>query len=588
MSKNAKFVRIRRRKPENAAKQEKFAAVTAQKRKNRANSPTSCALRVALPQGIVNGILTRYVLTNARKKRIIDLYNNLHICATRVEAYVSEEIMRMRKLSLVLMLVLISVMLFGLVACNPKTGGDIDAPVIPTPSPDNPDIDNATYIGAQDFWNAFKAAALNEAGAEKDKRYIRVDTAFVMGFSKDSSDSLVVARFAGNIDTLDDSNSEILVEFRKLATEINGRTVDQDTICTMAKKGEGTLLFGAYYYEGKLVADMRGIKKGDGVHVVYTDTIDMTKFVSRFKDALEQLDLSSVLYDTLMGYDIGGLVNSLIKIDIAHLTVEQLLVNVLFGASKGTCVDYGNGHQVLRMPCDLGLIVSIIPLVQGLIPENIIGLVKDVLGLDLGKLGALAGMALYVEADIMNGALQGTTFDIDVNLNSYGVEGVEEKYGTFQSEFGIKLGYAKADFAGAPDLDLVGSEEKPGLLKNRNEKNTARQDGEKSLYDAVNESAEKYSFLTLDGAITLTLNFNEKKVSIDNVIGSFGTLISNLLTKNLDPAMLEALKPLFAKEIDFASGTVKLTIKLQADINTRDAKRQDSQRRFSAVTAQNA
>lgn len=65
------------------------------------------------------------------------------------------------------------------------------------------------------------------------------------------------------------------------------------------------------------------------------------------------------------------------------------------------------------------------------------------LGLDLGKLGALAGMALYLEADIMNGALKGVNFNIDVNLNSYGVEGVEEKYGTFQSEFGIDLGHAK-------------------------------------------------------------------------------------------------------------------------------------------------
>lgn len=460
------------------------------------------------------------------------------------KACVSEEIMRMRKLSLVLLLVLVSVMLFGMVACNPTNNGNTDTPVIPTPTPD-PDIDNSEYLGSQEAWNIFKEAALAEAHSEKDKRYINVDTAFVLGFSKDSYDSLIVARFASKIDSQDDSKSQILVEFRKLSSEINGRTVDKDTVCTIAKNGEGTLLFGAYYYEGKLVADMRGIKKGDGVHVVYTDTIDMTKFVSRFADALDQLDLSSVLYDTLMGYDIGGLINSLIKIDLAHLTVEQLLVNVLFGASKSTIVDYGNGHQVLRMPCDLGLIVSIIPLVQGLIPENIINLVKDVLGLDLGKLGALAGMALYLEADIMNGALKGVNFNIDVNLNSYGVEGVEEKYGTFQSEFGIDLGHAKADFAGTPDLDVV------ALLKSRNENNTAIQDGEKSLYDSVKESENKYSFLTLDGAITLSLDFNKKTVSIDNVIGSFGTLISNLLTKNLKPEMLEALKPLFAKEINF-------------------------------------
>lgn len=228
------------------------------------------------------------------------------------KACVSEEIMRMRKLSLVLLLVLVSVMLFGMVACNPTNNGNTDTPVIPTPTPD-PDIDNSEYLGSQEAWNIFKAAALAEAHSEKDKRYINVDTAFVLGFSKDSYDSLIVARFASKIDSQDDSKSQILVEFRKLTSEINGRTVDKDTVCTMAKNGEGTLLFGAYYYEGKLVADMRGIKKGDGVHVVYTDTIDMTKFVSRFADALDQLDLSSVLYDTLMGYDIGGLINSLIK-----------------------------------------------------------------------------------------------------------------------------------------------------------------------------------------------------------------------------------------------------------------------------------
>lgn len=37
--------------------------------------------------------------------------------------------------------------------------------------------------------------------------------------------------------------------------------------------------------------------------------------------------------------------------------------------------------------------------------------------------------------------------------------------------------------------------------------------------------------------------------------------------------MLEALKPLFAKEINFEKGTVELTIKLQGEINTRDSKK---------------
>ena len=289
--------------------------------------------------------------------------------------------MRMRKLSLVLLLVLIITMIFGMVACDHAGGGNVDNPVIPTPTPDpNDEPSNSEYIGPQDAWKLFKDAALLEAGAEKDKQYINVDTAFVLGFAKDSYESLIVARFAGKIDRVNDDNSQILVEFWKLGKDqIAGRTLDRQTITDMAKDGKGTMLFGAYYYNGKLVADMRGIKKGDGVHVVYTDTINMSTFVARFSDALEQLDLSSILYDTIMGYDIGGLVNSLIKIDIAHLTVEELLVNVLFGSSKSTLVDYGNGRQVLRIPCDLGLIVTLIPFVQGLIPENIIGLVKVVL-----------------------------------------------------------------------------------------------------------------------------------------------------------------------------------------------------------------
>ena len=155
------------------------------------------------------------------------------------KACVSEEIMRMRKLSLVLLLVLVSVMLFGMVACNPTNNGNTDTPVIPTPTPD-PDIDNSEYLGSQEAWNIFKEAALAEAHSEKDKRYINVDTAFVLGFSKDSYDSLIVARFASKIDSQDDSKSQILVEFRKLTSEINGRTVDKDTVCTMAKNGEGT------------------------------------------------------------------------------------------------------------------------------------------------------------------------------------------------------------------------------------------------------------------------------------------------------------------------------------------------------------
>ena len=335
----------------------------------------------------------------------------------------------------------------------------------------------------------------------------------------------------------------------------------------MAASGEGKLLMGVYYYEGKLVTDLRGIKKDEGVHVVWTDNIDMTSLVAKFASCLEDLDLSSVLFDTIMGYDIGGLIKSLVNMDIVSLTVEQLIVNILFGASRSKLIDYGNGHTVLQIPCDLGLIVSIIPLVQGLIPENIIGLVKDVLGLDLGKLGALAGMALYLEADMQDGKLNGITFDVDTNLNSYGVEGLQEKYGVFQSEVGFTLGYAKADFAASPDVDVVGT------LKSRDQYNQPIQDGDdttENLYDKIANSENKYSFLTLDGKIKLSLDFAQKTVTVNDVIGSFGTLISNLIKKNVSEDMLNALAPLFEKDIDFAKGTVELSIVLQGVINTKD------------------
>lgn len=293
----------------------------------------------------------------------------------------------------------------------------------------------------------------------------------------------------------------------------------------------------------------------------------MGALVTTFSECLEELNLSSVIFDTLMGYDIGGLVKSLVNMDLVSLTVEQLIVNILFGASRSKLVDFGNGHKVLQIPCDLGLIVSIIPLVQGLIPDNIIGLVKSAIGLDLGKLGALAGMALYLEADIKDGALNGITFDVDANFNSYGIEGLQEKYGVFQSEVGFTLGYAKADFAASPDVDVVGT------LKNRDQYNVPIAEGDtetESLYDKVATSEHKYSFLTLDGKITLSLDFAQKTVTVNDVIGSFGTLISNLITNNISEDMLAALAPLFEKDIDFAKGRVELSIVLQGVINTKD------------------
>ena len=492
------------------------------------------------------------------------------------------KIMRMRKLSLVLLLVMVSVMLFGLVACNTSSGDNSTTPVIPTPNPGGDIVDNKTMLDSQIAWQLFKTVALN-AGAESSRgsRYISVDTTFILGFQKDSYDSLVTMRFAGKIDTeansQADDTSEILVEFRQFKNdELGDATVDADRITTLSSSGQGKLLFGAYYYEGKLVTDMRGLKKG--VQVVWTKDIDMGAFVEKFNGLLEDLNLTQVVFDKLLGLDVGALIKKLAGLDLVNVTVEQLLVNVLLGGARSRYIDYGSGHAVLQIPIDLGIIVGALPLVQGLIPENITALVKQILGLDLGKLGSLAGMALYLEADIREAntdkaKLTCIKFDIDTNFNSYGVKEVEERYGKFQSEVGISLGYAKADFAGSPDIDVK------GLLQKRTKDNVPFEDGadtSDNFYSHVEtkiaENKQTYSLLTLDAEIKLTLDLKEGKLTIQNAIDSFGTLISNIITKIVSPEMMASLSKLFAKDIVINNQKIELSVALQGKINTKNPK----------------
>ena len=64
--------------------------------------------------------------------------------------YVVEEKMRTRKLkglTIVLMTLLISTMLFGLVACGTKDTGSTTNPVIPTPTPE-PDPNESKVMGS--------------------------------------------------------------------------------------------------------------------------------------------------------------------------------------------------------------------------------------------------------------------------------------------------------------------------------------------------------------------------------------------------------------------------------------------------------
>ena len=483
--------------------------------------------------------------------------------------------MRKRKISVVLLLVLLVVMTSVFVACNPTGNANIPEPTpIPKPDPSDPIIGDGKTIDSKVAWNMLKDAAFAAATQESDSRYINVDTSFVLGYEKDGSDSVIVLRLAIAMNLTEQSqrtggiDDQFLIELRSFGKSEIKDAGDSGAVNTLVKNGGGELLAGFYFYEGKLVADVRGIKnaageRGESVHVVWTENLDMAGFAKKVHGALKEIGITDLMFNKLLGYNIGSLIDSLIKIDLdlINMSVEDIIVTVLFGGSLGVLKDNGNGSQTILLPCDLSFVAGLIPLLQGLISEDIIGLVNKVLGLDLGKLGALTGMALYLKADIQDGVLETVNTSIDINLNSNASAAVEERYGEFQNSIGIDLGYMDTQFVGKPTLDVA------GMLKARvyDEKQNI------SFYDHIQASTNKYSLLTFEADLTLTLDTANKTVTISNVLDAFGSLFNNILEKNLDGKMYETLMALFTeKTLSFEETKNSIAIKIRADINTKN------------------
>ncbi|MDE6060063.1 MAG: hypothetical protein K2G31_01130, partial [Clostridia bacterium] len=304
--------------------------------------------------------------------------------------------MRKRSLSVILLLILVIVMTAGLVACDHKTvdGTLPDLNQGQGENPPPPIINDAETMGAQAAWKMLKDAALASAVQGNDSRYVSVDNSFVLGFDKDGFESVFVMRVAAAIDLLADSESdtsEILVELRQfLKSDLGNTASDSAALSKLAAEGKGELLTGMYYYEDKLVADLRGIKRAmnteqEAVHVVYTENIDMVKLASGLYSVMQRLDISDVIFNQLFGYNLGEIIHNLIPLDF-DLTVENIITKLLLGDANATLVEKGGGLQTLKIPCDLSLVASIIPLLQPLISVDIIDLVNKAVGLDLGKL----------------------------------------------------------------------------------------------------------------------------------------------------------------------------------------------------------
>ncbi|MEG2688192.1 MAG: hypothetical protein RSA24_03400 [Clostridia bacterium] len=321
----------------------------------------------------------------------------------------------MKKFNTVLLIILVICLSAGcLVACNPTIGGG-NTNGIPTEKPEEPGSpDDPSIISSNTAWNILKNAALNTAG-EDGGRYLNFDTTFEIGYNKSALNALFNIRFAGSVDTKDDKNTRILVEFVKAKND---------------KKAE-KLLMGMYYGmvggDMTLIADLSGLRAG--THTVKTKDIDMTKLAMTIRDVLDALNISELFFEKLCGMSLGSIIGGDLG-GILGITIEKILKLAVIGSNQSKLIDMGNGHKSLELPLDMSLILGLIPLISGLIPENIGDLIYKIIGIDLGKLGALVGVAVYLKADLVEekGAttpetkysLGGLGADIGVNLNSYG------------------------------------------------------------------------------------------------------------------------------------------------------------------------
>ena len=417
------------------------------------------------------------------------MYSNLHIRAYYVRICLEEIMKKQKLLPIILLLVLVVIAVISLAACNPSTRQSsdgrqvIDQPETPVdPGVDEPTTENEQYIGSKEAWTLLKDAALAASAQGKDARYLNFDTSVNFGFAKDVYNAQYVLRIAGSIDTQYDrtqgDSSKLLVELIHTTTNVL-----PDGTVEIVQDLTGPIL-SLYYVNEQIVIDLGGLSKG--AHAVKTSDIDLTDLLSKLNGIIERIGISDLLWDKIFGMNIGTLLKELAHMDIVNVTLEDLIVNFLFGANKSRIVDLGEGRQQLQIPCDLSLIASLLPLVQSLIPEDIFDLIFRVLGVDLHKISALSGMALYLQADITDDKLTGLSADIDINLNSFGREEVQKKYGLFQNEIGINLGYTSASFGSAPDIDVE------AVINDKYAEGLA--------------NIEEYSILTLDARVDININ----------------------------------------------------------------------------------
>lgn len=445
----------------------------------------------------------------------------------------------MRRLKFALLFVLvICLVASALVACNPTSNNANNVPNIPV-DPGNTDTTAPETLSGLDAYALFKQAALNTATGQKG--YINADTLLYLDYIRDKNGYSFAVKLQLALDLVNDANSQMLVELWRM--DANGVLTE--------------MLIGFYYYDSTIVYDCSGAKKG--AKAVKTDDIDITAIAATLQSAFGDSEFADLILNKILGIDIGELIGKLANINLQLGTLEGILT-AFFGDSR--LFTFADGSQRLEMPLAVPTLIwsllSGLFTPGGLIPEDIVTLVNDVLGINLDMLAALVpeNVSIYLVADIKSDKLFSTNLDLGIDFNTADTS-LEDKYGIIQSELDLSLGSKYINSDGTPIINV-----EEYLTEAKAPEGSPEIDGGRGLDLA---SLEEYSLLTLDLSIGLDVLLAKGDHTVDSIVGAFGTLISGLIPGY--DGLPEGLKQ---KTISFDDMTQGLYLNVKGGINMRD------------------
>lgn len=445
----------------------------------------------------------------------------------------------MRRLKFALLFVLvICLVASALVACNPTSNNANNVPNIPV-DPGNTDTTAPETLSGLDAYALFKQAALNTATGQKG--YINADTLLYLDYIRDKNGYSFAVKLQLALDLANDANSQMLVELWRM--DANGVLTE--------------MLIGFYYYDSTIVYDCSGAKKG--AKAVKTDDIDITAIAATLQSAFGDSEFADLILNKILGIDIGELIGKLAGINLQLGTLEGILT-AFFGDSR--LFTFADGSQRLEMPLAVPTLIwsllSGLFTPGGLIPEDIVTLVNDVLGINLDMLAALVpeNVSIYLVADIKSDKLFSTNLDLGIDFNTADTS-LEDKYGIIQSELDLSLGSKYINSDGTPIINV-----EEYLTEAKAPEGSPEIDGGRGLDLA---SLEEYSLLTLDLSIGLDVLLAKGDHTVDSIVGAFGTLISGLIPGY--DGLPEGLKQ---KTISFDDMAQGLYLNVKGGINMRD------------------